>query len=539
MFKDRWNLLLLLVFLLLVPGLFWGLPSAYSVQVDSPLPLGSLLFFVEYNKPQLNITYPAFHQILMLPFYAAAFGFYWLVGGFSRLSSSWPYGLRDATTLFSVLFFITNLVSAVMGVLMLRTMKPYVEREERWVWFPMLMMGTNSLFIYYSRVGNLDMAYNFWWGVALFFLWRYLMEGGGVKESLIPAGIAAACAAGSKDQAVGMIIGAGLLLLLYGPGEKQRPFAERFRQTVIFGLAVVVGYAVVAIAPQPMRWWNHAQFVVSPHSPTHIPLTLAGEVEVFLLNARLLWNVYTGPILLLALAGAVVLLRSGRSRLFWLLALPALSYYIVIIAKTRVVLPRFMLPFLIPVMVLATHGLAWLGSRVETRAGGKKLLVGALGCILLYHAAVRYAPVTYAQIFDQKRELARDLPGIVEKGSGLLLSSMQTYEYPNVDVYNNYTLMKLPLEPVIPASRHSSSIFKPLDPTVEYYLLGGGTSGLPENTPLPPMPLEGELVKEWKFPAWVRDGILVPCIFEYRLYRRSGPLPLDYQPPAVKTTGLQ
>jgi hypothetical protein len=99
--------------------------------------------------------------------------------------------------------------------------------------------------------------------------------------------------------------------------------------------------------------------------------------------------------------------------------------------------------------------------------------------------------------------------------------------------------MKLPHEPIIPASRHTASIFHPLDLNVEFYLLGTGTAGLPSNTPVPSMPLQGELIKQWRYPDWVRNSVLVPCIFEFALYRRTEPLPLDYVPPVYITSGLQ
>ena len=135
MFTRRPNLLFGLVFLLILPGLFWGLPSAISPQDDAPLPLGALLFVAEYTKSHLNTTYPAFHQLLLLPVYALAFAVYWLTGGISHLSSIWPYGMRNVSGFFSVLISLTNLVSAIMAVFLLRTAVPYVERRRRWLWF--------------------------------------------------------------------------------------------------------------------------------------------------------------------------------------------------------------------------------------------------------------------------------------------------------------------------------------------------------------------------------------------------------------------
>src|SRR5260370_40242453 len=85
----------------------------------------------------------AFHQILMLPLYAVAFAIYWQIGGLSRVNSVWPYGLRDVSVFFSVLIVLTNLVAAVMAVLLFRFTFPMVERK-RWLWFGVLLIVTNG-----------------------------------------------------------------------------------------------------------------------------------------------------------------------------------------------------------------------------------------------------------------------------------------------------------------------------------------------------------------------------------------------------------
>ena len=216
-----------------------------------------------------------------------------------------------------------------------------------------------------------------------------------------------------------------------------------------------------------------------------------------------------------------------------------IGYYVVIIGMTRVAYPRFMIPFVFAVVVLATHGLAFIGGRLAARFGAQLAWTVLLAAFLIYRFAFSYLPVTYAQVFDLKRDVTRDLSSFVNPGNALLISHMQSYEYPNADIYDRYRLMKLPHELIIPASRHTASIFHPLDLNVEFYLLGTGTAGLPSNTPVPSMPLQGELIKQWRYPDWVRNSVLVPCIFEFALYRRTEPLPLDYVPPVYITSGLQ
>jgi len=103
---------------------------------------------------------------------------------------------------------------------------------------------------------------------------------------------------------------------------------------------------------------------------------------------------------------------------------------------------------------------------------------------------------------------------------------MQSYNYPNRNVYEHYALMKLPQDPIEPPSRHAANLFRPLDPNVGYLLLGSGNAGLPWNPVGEYPPLTGSLIREWRYPAWVKDRVLVPCIYEFALYRRTGELPV-------------
>lgn len=524
--------LLAITFLLIVPGLFWGLPSAVTAQVDAPVPLGPLLFFADRN-PQLNTTYPPFHELLLLPVYGGAMAVYWAIGGISHLTSTWPYGMRDVSAFFSSLIFLSNLVAAFMGLAILYIAMQLIESVRKWAWAGIMMAAVNGVFIYYCRVGNLDIPYNFWWAVSLFFLWSYFFKDKPFRTSVLPAAIAAGCAVGSKDQASGLMMGGGLLILLL-PAKVAASFLARLRNALLFGLCVLGVYAVVAILPNPMRWWYHFQYVISSPAPTNVPKTAAGEVQMLGITVQWLLRVFTVPVVILVAVGAFALFRSGRAREFWVLSVPLITYYLVVVAQARVFYPRFCVPFFIPAIVMFTHGAAYLAERVFKAPAARLAWTAVLVLFFAFQFAVSYVPVTYAQVFDMKRALAAGLPPVLPAGSPLLISHMQSYNYPNRSVYEHYALMRLPGDPIIPASRHAANLFHPLDPNVAYYLWGSGNAGLPWNPVGEYPPLQGELVREWRYPAWVKDRVLVPCIYEFALYRRTGPLPMDYvAPPAA------
>jgi hypothetical protein len=516
------SLILIFVFVLIVPGLFWGLPSAMTPQVDSPVPLGVLLLAAEHGKGTLSVVYPVFHLLVSLPLYGLVASGFWLAGGVSRITSTWPYGFRDPSQFFSALILMSNVLSALMGVGLLWILCKLAGLRRGWNWVGLLVIGTNGVFVYYSRVGNLDLPYTFWWGVASYFLWRYFFADNPPRWSLIAAGVAAAASIGSKDQGVGLALGGGLLVLMMSPKEALSTRA-RLRQTVVFSLTLVVAYVSLVVLPEPRQWWSHVHFVTGPHAPTDIPLTFEGEVRLFGYFLRELLMTYGVPVLAAAILGAVWLFRQGQGRHFWLLMLPIITYYVIVIAKTRVLYPRFMVPLAIPVFVLVAYGAAMIADHLGPIS--RKLWIGCIGLFIVWQLGFSYAPVTYAQIFDTKQQLAVDLPRYVPSGQSLLISRMQTYNFPNRAVYDHYRLMMLPNDPIVPPSRHAAGILHPLDPNVTYYLLGSGTAGLPWHVPGPDPEMVGEKIAEWRYPAWVRRNLIVPCLYEFTLYRRTGPLP--------------
>ena len=347
----------------------------------------------------------------------------------------------------------------------------------------------------------------------------------GVSQFAVAGGYGGCLRRRVKDQASGLVMGAGLTILLF-PAGQVRSLAGRFRNALFFSCWMVAGYAVVAILPHPVRWWYHLQYVLAGNAPTYIPRGVRGQIQTLDITFYWLVRVFTIPVLALAAAGAFYLVRSGRGRQLWVLVLPLLTYYVVVVAQARVFYPRFALPFFVPVIVLVTHGVGYLAKRFFGAPSAELAWTAALAALLVFQLVFSYVPVTYAQVFDMKRQLARELPSVLPAETPILVSRMQSYNYPNRNVYERYALMKLPQDPIEPPSRHAANIFRRLDPNVGYLLLGSGNAGLPWNPVGEYPPLSGRLIREWRYPAWVKDRVLVPCIYEFALYRRTGELPV-------------
>ncbi len=219
----RWSIVFVATLAILYGlGIFWGLPSALSAASDSTAPLGPLSFVADYRDPNKSYIYPAVHQLLLVSVYAVILVGCKLFGYLGSLSSSWPYGFSDPTTVFSAFILGSNLVSLVMGIFMLLLLKRIRPTKSYVPLVPMLLIGTSGVFAYYARVANLDVPYLFWWMLSA---------------------TAAALAIGTKDQSAGLILGFGLVVMfIQPPGANDVGWLGRFKNTIIFSVTLIAVY---------------------------------------------------------------------------------------------------------------------------------------------------------------------------------------------------------------------------------------------------------------------------------------------------------
>lgn len=511
-------------------GIFWGLPSALTPASDSPAPLGPLAFVAEYRDPSKSYIYPAVHQLVLLCAYAVVIAGFKLAGRLGSLSGDWPYGFDDPTAAFSALILASNLVSVAMGVgilLLVRRLRP---TESYAGWFAAALLGLSGVFAYYARVANLDVPYLFWWALSYFFVWRYLFGPGARASFIALAGAAGALSVGTKDQAAGLFLGFGLLLLFVSPrAEGNEGWAKRLKAAAIFSAALVATYALVAVATNPWRWVRHVEFVTSDHVLPEYEQSVRGQALLAGRAVVRLSHVLSPFGIALGLAGAALLARARRFRELAALALPAAAYYVSIIAKVRATEERYMLPIAVALAVLA--GVA-VGAAVG-RAGvfgsrpWRAAVLALAGVALAQQLVFGFAPVTYTQLFDLKRELARDIGRVVPEGSPLVVADMPSFNVPNRHVYERYRLAHPPGEKLFPPSTHGENLFRPYDPAHRFVLSG---SPVPESDWWPNArsrwpDRDVELVRAWTYPAWVKRHVHVPSVYEFYLFRRRQATP--------------
>jgi hypothetical protein len=534
-------LLFVLFFVLYALGAFWGLPSALTPAIDSISPLGPLAFVGKYKQTDMTYVYPAVHQLLQVAVYAVVLLIAKITGSIGTISSAWPYGFRDPSALFTVLLVVSNLISAAMAAFLLRTLWRMRPDPAAAQWFAIFLLGLSGVFAYYARTANMDMPYLFWIVLAWHQLWLYLtapansdeyaqngLVRGGVRgriqrwlaatglwasnfRPLLLAGLFSALSFGSKDQASTIIFGFGLLLLLYAPVGGKGGWRLRLRQATMFSAAVAICYAVFAIAPQPARWWYHVRFVTQNpaiHITPETPAGLWGQILLFERCYLRLHHIFTYAGLPLAVAGIVILWRRGRHRELALLLVPALTYYAAVIARVRAPEERYLLPIAIPLVLCAGVAIGALRDLPRGRKPAYALAAGTLAAQLVFS----FFPVTYCQLFDTKRDLQRYLSSLLPPQTPIAIHGMQTLNYPNRLIYDQYRLMLAPGQAIVPISTHPANLLHPFDPAVRHVFTG---------TPQPPPDGAYRLLGQWRYTNWIRTHVHVPATHEFFLYERQ------------------
>ena len=488
--------------MLIVPGLWWGMPSAFSPAIDAPGPYSPLAFVAQYGNPALSAIYPATHQLVLLASYASVFLGLLVTRGLDvgALSAAWPHGFRDPVGAFTALIVAGRAISAAMGVGIVVSL--WRLRFEGWTrgaaTFASALLLGSGVFAYYSRTTNVDVPYLFWWVLSFVALWRYTL-GDGRTRDLIVAGVLAALAVGSKTQAAGLVLGSGLIVLFLGR-ESSRP-SERMRDALLFAFALVGSYFVVAVLPQPARWLYHVRnYTLTNRAVADV----VDQVELTFSAWSSLLHVMSLAGVALACLGLFYLVRERSWRVLGTLLIPATAYYGLVVAATGFVPARFMLPLVWLLAVPAGFGVV----RTAAFLARRKRIVWVVVAVVVVarQFATGYIPVTWSQTFTMKNRLAHEIGETAPPGSTILWIGDRPH-LPDARVYTEYRLVHAPGE-------------RAWTKATEHVIAESGGHAVDYVLAEEPQELGGRavLVRSWNYPDRVRNAVAVRSIHEYYLY---------------------
>ncbi len=404
---------------LYAPLIGWGAPHATAPNrvktfaTDEILPLEALAemrnTFV-FSRPDRNYGYPWWHYFVVASAQAPYIGYLRLSGELESPSPEYPFGLRDPVRALRWLTIIGRMVSVLMGAGVV--VAAYYFANILWGRLAGAVTATltmlNYLMFYYSRTGNLDAPAFFWTAVGLAIFAKILVAGLSIRRAVL-LGVFAGLAMATKDQAVVIFLPLGCCLFLpWVKRPKEDAEASSLWRPILAGFtASIVAYAVgTGLIVDPHRHITHVHALLfdpqrlsgaSAYWPPH-PRNLAGTLDLFSDFFRKLAWMASPPLLLSAVIGALLALRSKPRLLILLLPAPAL--FIILILPAGIVVLRYLAPLALLICAFTAYAL------MEMRRSRLRPLWIPAFIFLCAWQLIIGADMTYAQYYDTRYDAA-------------------------------------------------------------------------------------------------------------------------------------
>lgn len=413
---------------LYAPLIGWGLPYATAPDrtktfaTDEILPLEALAemhntFVV--SKPDRNYGYPWWHYFIVALVQAPYLIYLLISGRMQSPAPDFPFGLQDPVGALQVLTLIGRTVSVLMaaGVVI----AAYYFAKNLWGYLVGLITGLltmfNYLMFYYARTGNLDVPMFFWSSIGLVIFAKIMVDGLTIRRAAW-LGVFAGLAMATKDQAVLLFLPYAFVLLL--PRFNHLPGYQYQLKPLLIGLGTsVLAYLIgTGMVVDPQRHITHVYAllfdqervaVVSDYWSPH-PKTWGGFANLSRDFVQRLVTALSPPVLVTAVAGVLLVLKSSAWRL--ILLLPVAALFFLVYLPTGFAVLRYILPFILIINAFAAYAVVslrrsylrplWVPSLIVLC--GWPLLIGADLTFAQYYET-RYAASawlkTYAQPGDQ------------------------------------------------------------------------------------------------------------------------------------------
>jgi len=400
-----------------LPLIGWGLPYATTptriktYAVDELLPLDALAemhntFVV--SKPDRNYGYPWGHYFALASVQAPYVAYLKLTGQMSGSAAAYPYGLQDPVAALRALTLIGRLLAVAMGagVVVLAYFLSTIMWDHRTGVLAACLTMLSYPHVYYSRVGNPDVALVFWSALGLV-AFALILKDGLTSRRAVWLGLAAGMAMGTKDQGLVVFLPLGIALLF---PQLNAGADGRYQWKALAGglVAACASYLLATgMLVDPKRHLLHVYYLFAeqgsvtwmPIYHAAIPKTFDGILEMLRKTGAGLDAMISLPVLLAAVAGAALAFRTSPRYLVLLLPLPTL--FLILTLPTGTVGYRYLYPLTFMVDAFAAAGLVWVGRKYSPA------VMVALCIIVLGSRALVAADLSYAQ-FHETRSLAGD-----------------------------------------------------------------------------------------------------------------------------------
>jgi len=343
-------------------GINWGQPSGYSWNPDSVAGARTVQQLQNIYKPWTE-KYPRFHFLILNQFYKPYIN-NWKKNPVETTDRqghqvSTPFN----TARYSKLVLVSRTISALMGVG--AVMAVFLTARllfGDWLCaiFSGLGLALTMHFVFYSHLGNFDVPCTFWFAWSLY--WAVKAVYIGKWRHFVLLGLFCALTVCTKDPAAGFVIGLGMAVWLAMTGlARQRGQSFKKSITSIFNLKILVTVLIAAfvfallndLLTTPQAFFKRMDFWfkvgVSGYN-TGITLPM-----VFHRTGGVLYYSFGWPLLILIIASSVYcVVKSKWKSAFGLL--PTVIFFVVVILRTRLSIPRYFIPGYVCFMLLLGKG---------------------------------------------------------------------------------------------------------------------------------------------------------------------------------------
>ena len=411
----------LLAAILYAPAFWWGAPHATAPNrknswgVDDEPPLGPLaeIHNIIQPKPDRNLGYPLMYSFMAAAAYAPYLGYLRATGQWTDISGAYPFGFTDPVGTLKMLAYIAHGLTVLMGVGVV--VFAFLAGSILWDRRTGLLAASFALLsypmFYYTRTGNVDVPMLFFTAL-VFVLYALILKRGVTTGRAVGLGAAIGFALATKEPCFAFFLPMPFVLLYNhwrtrAPGQTlaSRWFWKPAVLTVVAAfLALGAGSGLFV---EPGRYLAHIEYTTSrmadyTEGRAHYGriydtslagyLAVAGEFLTFTIDSMTL------PGVILVVIGLGVLV-TRKDYLGLAVALSAVAYVVVLLASSRVMNLRYVLPEIFLLSFLAARAAAYGGSSPQrwVRWPLVLLAVSALGLGLL-----RGVDLTHAMLNDSR-----------------------------------------------------------------------------------------------------------------------------------------
>jgi 4-amino-4-deoxy-L-arabinose transferase-like glycosyltransferase len=378
-------------------GITWGLPGMLGWAADELTPVRVLSGMRHRFSAGWHDPYPPFHFYVLAGAYAPV-----LAADSRPLAEVAQEGWRrrSGEGAYFALFVAGRLVSLAMALGALAALYAAARAlagPAAALW-AVLIASLSLPFPYYAKIANVDVAFTFWFALALLGYVRALRSGA-LADGMLFA-VAAALSVAAKDQAYALhVLPAAHLLLARREGSGEGRGLSL--KTILLCAAAAAGAFLLAsgIVFNPSGFRAHVDVLTGPmnRSLQMFGRTPAGYAAMTALTARLLVFCLGVPAALACAAGLALAWRRGERTLLAVAVLPCVSYFLFFMCAALVAYDRYLLPVVLALSIAGGRFVALaLGAGTTLRWAGRGLAaailaVGLARCVAVDLALVRDA----------------------------------------------------------------------------------------------------------------------------------------------------